>query len=140
MKIFSTKLITLITAALLFNACKQIEPPVTVNPTITLSKGDGDCELILTGDILNELTRTKGNNLVTWVCGPGVEEIVSIFKKGGDDVFQVGPKIKNINNPKSDWFGITKNTKDKLTEEYGIKWKDGDGNICTHDPSLKINQ
>jgi hypothetical protein len=140
MKTFTKTLIALFTTALLYTTCKPIEPPVTVNPTITLSQGDDDCELKLSGDILNELTRTKGNNLVTWVCGTGVEEIVSIFKKSGDDVFQVGPKIKNPNKAKSDWFGITKNTTDKLTEEYGIIWKDSDGNSCTHDPSIKINQ
>ena len=140
MKTFTKRLFALITAAFLFASCGEDKGVTTVNPIITISQGNGNCKLVLSGDIDNGTTKTKGNNVVTWVRGQGVGEIVSIFKKSGDDVFVVKPMRQHPNDPESDWFGVTKNTLDKLTEEYGIIWNDEDGNSCTHDPTLKINQ
>jgi len=102
------------------------------NPTITLTKGVGKCNLILSD---NGETRTLGNNVVTWKCGKDVSEIIDIFFKKGDKVFQVGPQKKPNN---SDWFAITKNTSVELTEDYGIKWKDSQDNTCILDPTIKV--
>lgn len=135
MKSFTKVLIALSTITILLFTC-QPNKPVT-NPVITISQGDGECDLILSD---NGSTRTYGNNVVTWELGPGVSEIIEIFYKSGDEVFQVGPQKKNPSKTNSAWFGITKNTTDKLTEQYGIKWKDSNGNTCELDPSVKINQ
>jgi hypothetical protein len=135
MKSLTKTLIALFTLLFLFSSYGQNQN--VTNPVITLTKQEGNCKLVLSD---NGLTKTNGNNLVTWVCGDGVSEILEIFHKNGDYVFQVGPQIKNPNANKSDWFGVTKNTNEKLTEEYGIRWKDLDGNICVLDPTVKINQ
>lgn len=144
MKTLTTTIISLIAVAFFLTSCKGNENKqgaATINPTITISQGNGNCKLILSGDVSgNGTTKTNGNNLVTWERGTGVNEIVDIYKKSGDDVFQVEPKRKHPNDPQSDWFAITKNTKDKLTENYSIKWKNADDNICILDPSVKINQ
>ena len=134
MKSLTKTLIVLFTLLFLFSTYGQNQ--IVTNPIITLTKQEGNCKLELSD---SGLTRTNGNNVVTWVCGNGVSEILEIFYKSGDNVFQIEPQIKNPNNANSDWFGITKNTKDKLTEDYGIKWKDSDGNVCVLDPTVKIN-
>ena len=134
MKSFTKVLIALFTISI-FTSCNELADKPIINPTITLTQGEGECSLLLSD---NELTKTYGNNLVTWECGSGVSEIVDIYFKSGDNVFQVGPRKKNPNNPNSDWFGITKNTQNKLEEQYGIKWKDSEGNTCDHDPTIKV--
>jgi len=138
MKLFTKTSIALITLTIVLYSCKQI-PPVVVNPIITISQGEGNCNLELSD---NGTTKTKGNNVVTWVCGNGVSEIVSIYKKSGTNsgvnVFQVGPMKKNPSDPKSDWFGITKNPTNSIFEDYAIDWKDSGGNPCTLDPTIKV--
>lgn len=131
MKLFLKVSITLIIASFLFVSC------VATNPIIILKKGQESCSLKLKGNInKKEITRTRGYNVVTWKCGPGVSEISGIFHKDGDNVFLIDPQKKPNN---SDWFAITKftNTED-LIENYGIKWKDSQNNNCTKDPTIKV--
>lgn len=135
MKSFTKVFIALLALAFIFTSCGNNKPKT--NPIIKISQGEDNCVLELSD---GGTTRTYGNNVVTWVCGDGVSEIVEIFYKSGDEVFQVGPQKKIPNKLNSDWFAITKNTSEKLSENYGIKWKDSEGNLCTLDPSLKINQ
>ena len=135
MRSFTKTLIALFSLFSIYYSYGQSQ--IITNPVITITKQEGKCKLVLSD---SGLTRTNGNNVVTWVCGDGVSEILEIFYKSGDNVFQTGPQIKSPGNSKSDWFGITKNTNDKLSEDYGIVWKDSEGNICTLDPTVKINQ